>query len=179
MWNPELSTCQWTFKRSSPQPTRPLKNLSLDIFNLICSTATKARSKILYYGLSSTRGKIILFCQLFPLVKKFYFCALTDFFFQFLSGNCTPIATFCSLSVPPLNEENIWVHSRRSKGEGETEDHLEKDCWKRERQGGVEELECCQVGGERQGRLGGQCDGLMRPLVQRVMIIMTTFYRTA
>lgn len=109
MWNPELSTCQWTFKRSSPQPTRPLKNLSLDIFNLICSTATKARSKILYYGLSSTRGKIILFCQLFPLVKKFYFCALTDFFFQFLSGNCTPIATFCSLSVPPLNEEEKYL----------------------------------------------------------------------
>ena len=43
----------------------------------------------------------------------------------------------------------------------------------------MEELECGQVGGERQGRLGGQCDGLMRPLVQRVMIIMTTFYRTA
>ena len=109
MWNPELSTCQWTFKRSSPQPTRPLKNLSLDIFNLICSTATKARSKILYYGLSSTRGKIILFCQLFPLVKKFYFCALTDFFFQFLSGNCTPIATFCSLSVPLLSEEEKYL----------------------------------------------------------------------
>ena len=137
MWNPELSACQWTFKRSSPQPTRPLKNLSLDIFNLICSTATKARSKILYYyGLSSTRGKIILFCQLFPLVKKFYFCALTDFFFQFLSGNCTPIATFVHGRCPFwAKRKNIWVHSRRSKGEGKTKDHLEKDCWKRGKAG--------------------------------------------
>ena len=41
----------------------------------------------------------------------------------------------------------IRVDTRRSKGKRETKDHLEKDCRKRERQGGVEELECGQGGG--------------------------------
>ena len=35
----------------------------------------------------------------------------------------------------------IGVDTRRLKGERETKDHLKKDCLKRERQGGVEELE--------------------------------------
>ena len=48
----------------------------------------------------------------------------------------------------------IGVDTRRLKGERETKDHLKKDCLKRERQGGVEELECGQGGGtpQRVGR---------------------------
>ena len=38
----------------------------------------------------------------------------------------------------------IGVDTRRLKGERETKDHLKKDCLKRGRQGGVEELECDQ-----------------------------------
>ena len=34
------------------------------------------------------------------------------------------------------------MDTRRSKGERETKDHLEKDCRKREKQGGMEELRC-------------------------------------
>ena len=52
----------------------------------------------------------------------------------------------------------------RSKGERETKDFLEKDCQKRERQGGVEELG--QGGGRQQGGLGRQCDSLMHLLAQ-------------
>ena len=50
----------------------------------------------------------------------------------------------------------IGVDTRRLKGEREIKDHLKKDCRKRERQGGVEELEC---------------DGLFRPLAQRARMI--------
>ena len=51
---------------------------------------------------------------------------------------------------------------------------LDKDCWKRDRQGagGVEEVDCGQGGGIRQGELGGQYDGLMRLLAQRAMMVM-------
>ena len=47
-----------------------------------------------------------------------------------------------------------WEDTRWLKGERETKDHLKKDCLKRERQGGVEELECGQGGGtpQRVGR---------------------------
>ena len=51
---------------------------------------------------------------------------------------------------------------------------LDKDCWKRDRQGagGVEEVDCGQGGGIRQGESGGQYDGLMRLLAQRAMMMM-------
>lgn len=66
----------------------------------------------------------------------------------------------------------IGVDSRRSKGERETKDHLERDFCKRERQGRVEELRCGQGGNRQQGGLGGQCDGLMHLLAHQAMIIM-------
>ena len=50
---------------------------------------------------------------------------------------------------------SIGVDSRRSKGEKETKDHLERDFHKRERQGRVEELRCGQGGNRQQGGLGG------------------------
>ena len=53
---------------------------------------------------------------------------------------------------------SIGVDTGRSKGK------REKDCQKRERQGGVEELG--QGGGRQQGGLGRQCDSLMRLLAQ-------------
>ena len=34
------------------------------------------------------------------------------------------------------------MDTRRSKGERETKDHLEKDCRKREKRGGMKELRC-------------------------------------
>ena len=66
----------------------------------------------------------------------------------------------------------IGVDSRRSKGERETKDHLERDFRKRERQGRVEELRCGQGGNRQQGGLGGQCDGLMHLLAHQAMIII-------
>ena len=41
--------------------------------------------------------------------QEILFLRFDRLFFQFLSGNCTPIATFCSLSVPPLNEEEKYL----------------------------------------------------------------------
>ena len=58
------------------------------------------------------------------------------------------------------------MDTRRLKGERETKDHSEKDCQKRERQGWVEELECCQGSSMQQRDLGRQCDGLMPLQVQ-------------
>ena len=59
---------------------------------------------------------------------------------------------------------SIGVDTGRSKGKRETKDFLEKDCQKRERQGGVEGLG--QGGGRQQGGLGRQCDSLMCLLAQ-------------
>ena len=64
------------------------------------------------------------------------------------------------------------MDTRWSKGESESKDHLEKDCRKRERQGGVEELKCGQGSGTQRGGLVGQCDSLMCLPAQRVMMMM-------
>ena len=59
-----------------------------------------------------------------------------------------------------------------SKGERDTEDHLEKDCREGERPSRVEELECGQGSGARQRVLGKERDGLMCLLARREMTMM-------
>ena len=66
----------------------------------------------------------------------------------------------------------IGVDTRKLKGKRETKGHLQKDCCKRERQRGVEELKFGQGGSTWQGGLGGQCDSLMHLLAQRAMMMM-------
>lgn len=60
-----------------------------------------------------------------------------------------------------LKKSDQTRRSKPEKGERETKDHVEKDCRKRERQGGMEGLHCSHGGGTPQGGLGGQRDGLM------------------
>ena len=67
----------------------------------------------------------------------------------------------------------IGVDSRRSKGERETKDHLERDFYKRERgKAGWESWDVAKVATGNKGGLGGQCDGLMHLLAHQAMIIM-------
>ena len=67
----------------------------------------------------------------------------------------------------------IGVDSRRSKGERETKDHLERDFYERERgKAGWESWDVAKVATGNKGGLGGQCDGLMHLLAHQAMIIM-------
>ena len=64
------------------------------------------------------------------------------------------------------------MDSRRTKGERETKDYLEKDCREEEKQGSVEELECSQGGCTEQRVLVRECIGLMHLLARRDLMIM-------
>ena len=62
---------------------------------------------------------------------------------------------------------SIGVDTRRAKGKRETKDHLEKDCWEREKQGRVEELECSQSSSTEQWVSVRECDRLRHLLVHQ------------
>ena len=64
-----------------------------------------------------------------------------------------------------------WTpEGRRARGRPKTT--WRRTAEKREKHGQVEELECGQGGGWQQRMLGGQCDGLMRLLAQRDMMMI-------
>ena len=65
---------------------------------------------------------------------------------------------------------SIGVDSRRTKGERETKDYLEKDCSEGEKQGRVEELECSQASGAKRRVLVREYVDLMRLLARGDLI---------
>ena len=64
------------------------------------------------------------------------------------------------------------MDTRRSKSEREAKDNLEKDGGEGKKQGGMDELGSSQSKGTEQGVLVGKCDGLMRLLARRDMMMM-------
>ena len=68
----------------------------------------------------------------------------------------------------------IGVDTRGSKGERKTKDHLKKDCRMRERQGGVERGEMWPRRRHATEGLDRQCDGPVRLLAQRAVMMMMT-----
>ena len=68
----------------------------------------------------------------------------------------------------------IGVDTRGSKGERKTKDHLKQDCRMRERQGGVERGEMWPRRRHATEGLDRQCDGPVRLLAQRAVMMMMT-----
>ena len=66
----------------------------------------------------------------------------------------------------------IGVDTRGSKGERKTKDHLKQDCRMRERQGGVERGEMWSRRRHATEGLDRQCDGPVRLLAQRAVMMM-------